>query len=113
MASDMPCVHYIRSQGIIAERDGARPGKGKGRTEEYEFLELLEDRAVEMFSKVKNNGKNVSSNVDFYSGFVYEMIGFAGGNLHSSLCDGTYCRVDGSPERRAELCRKTDYPPGL
>ena len=24
---------------------------------------------------VKNNGKTVSSNVDFYSGFVYEMIG--------------------------------------
>ena len=28
-----------------------------------------------MFGRVKNNGKTVSSNVDFYSGFVYEMIG--------------------------------------
>ena len=25
--------------------------------------------------RVKNNGKTVSSNIDFYSGFVYEMIG--------------------------------------
>lgn len=47
----------------------------KGRCEEFEFLELLEERAVEVFAKVKNNGKQVSSNVDFYTGFVYDMIG--------------------------------------
>ena len=35
----------------------------------------LEERAIETFGRVKNNGKTVSSNVDFYSGFVYEMIG--------------------------------------
>ena len=39
------------------------------------FLELLEERAIATFGKIKNNGKTVSSNVDFYSGFVYEMIG--------------------------------------
>ncbi len=39
------------------------------------FLELLEERAIAMFGKIKNNGKTVSSNIDFYSGFVYEMIG--------------------------------------
>lgn len=49
--------------------------KEKGREEEFRFLELLEDRSIKMFEKVKNNGKTVSSNVDFYSGFVYEMIG--------------------------------------
>lgn len=49
--------------------------KEKGRLEEYQFLELLEERAVEVFARVKNNGKQVSSNVDFYSGFVYELIG--------------------------------------
>ena len=49
--------------------------KEKGRDKEFAFLELLEDRAITMFAKVKNNGKTVSSNVDFYSGFVYEMIG--------------------------------------
>jgi len=38
-------------------------------------LEGLEERAIETFGRVKNNGKTVSSNVDFYSGFVYEMIG--------------------------------------
>jgi citrate synthase len=49
--------------------------KEKGRCEEFQFLELLEERAVEVFARVKNNGKHVSSNVDFYTGFVYDMIG--------------------------------------
>ena len=43
--------------------------------EEFAFLELLEERAIATFGRVKNNGKTVSSNIDFYSGFVYEMIG--------------------------------------
>lgn len=47
----------------------------KNKEREFAFLELLEERAIDMFGKVKNNGKTVSSNVDFYSGFVYEMIG--------------------------------------
>jgi citrate synthase len=49
--------------------------KEKGRSSEFEFLELLEERAVEVFARVKNNGKHVSSNIDFYTGFVYDMIG--------------------------------------
>ena len=53
-------------------RDLARE---KGKEREFAFLELLEERAIEVFGRVKNNGKTVSSNVDFYSGFVYEMIG--------------------------------------
>lgn len=47
----------------------------KGKEREFAFLELLEERAIDVFGRVKNNGKTVSSNVDFYSGFVYEMIG--------------------------------------
>ena len=43
---------------------------------EFAFLELLEERAITCFSKFKGEGgKTVSSNIDFYSGFVYEMIG--------------------------------------
>lgn len=50
--------------------------KEKKRVQEYEFLELLEDRAIANFNKFKGEkGKTVSSNVDFYSGFVYELIG--------------------------------------
>ena len=35
---------------------------------EFAFLELLEERAIATFGRVKNNGKTVSSNIDFYSG---------------------------------------------
>lgn len=50
--------------------------KEKGRQDEFNFLELLENRAIETFTNFKGKGgKRVSSNVDFYSGFVYEMIG--------------------------------------
>jgi len=47
----------------------------KGKDREFAFLELLEQRAIATFGKIKNNGKTVSSNIDFYSGFVYELIG--------------------------------------
>ena len=47
----------------------------KHRTEEFAFLELLEERAIECFATFKGTKKRVSSNIDFYSGFVYEMIG--------------------------------------
>lgn len=49
----------------------------KGREREFAFLELLEERAVECFMNYKGNqvNKRVCANVDFYSGFVYDMIG--------------------------------------
>ena len=56
-------------------QEGIEKGIEKGKEEEFAFLELLEERAIATFGRVKNNGKTVSSNIDFYSGFVYEMIG--------------------------------------
>lgn len=49
----------------------------KGRVEEYDFLELVEELGVEAFMEFKGDsvGKRVCANVDFYSGFVYDMIG--------------------------------------
>ncbi len=51
--------------------------KEKGREKEFNFLTLLEELAVETFMEYKGNkvNKRVCANVDFYSGFVYEMIG--------------------------------------
>lgn len=48
----------------------------KGRLEEFEFLMILEDRAIKSFMEYKGMkvGKSVCANVDFYSGFVYDMI---------------------------------------
>jgi len=69
-------VYTISDPRALLLREMARDlAKEKNRTDEFEFLELLEERAVDVFARVKNNGKTVSSNIDFYSGFVYDMIG--------------------------------------
>jgi citrate synthase len=69
-------VYTVSDPRALLLRELARELAGeKGRLAEFEFLELLEERAVDVFARVKNNGKQVSSNVDFYSGFVYELIG--------------------------------------
>jgi citrate synthase len=47
----------------------------KSRVEEYEFLQRIEKVAIETVYKVKGKGKLMCANVDFYSGFVYDMIG--------------------------------------
>ena len=49
--------------------------KEKGREEEYNFLRLLEQEAIKCISQRRKTSKPICSNVDFYSGFVYEMIG--------------------------------------
>ena len=46
-----------------------------GREEEFEFFTLAERLAPEVFRNVKNNDKVVCANVDFYSGFVYDLLG--------------------------------------
>lgn len=49
----------------------------KGREDEYNFYKLIEERAIKNFMDYKGqtSGKQVCANVDFYSGFVYDMIG--------------------------------------
>ena len=69
-------VYTISDPRAVVLKELARDlAKEKGRFEEFAFLELLEERAIECFAKHKGTKKRVSSNVDFYSGFVYEMIG--------------------------------------
>lgn len=49
--------------------------KEKGRLDEYEFLKLIEDEGIKCISAFRNTKKPISANLDFYSGFIYEMIG--------------------------------------
>ncbi len=53
-------------------RDLARE---KGRSQEFELMERLERLAIECVYEVKGKGKTLCANVDFYSGFVYDLIG--------------------------------------
>ena len=47
----------------------------KGLTKEYELYALIEELAPEVIAKQRKMYKGVSANVDFYSGFVYDMLG--------------------------------------
>lgn len=49
--------------------------KQKGVEEEYRLYERVERLAPEVIGKARKIYKGVSANVDFYSGFVYHMLG--------------------------------------
>ncbi|MGN0342253.1 MAG: citrate/2-methylcitrate synthase [Roseburia sp.] len=49
--------------------------KEKGREEDLLLYENIEEIAPELISGKRNTVKNISPNVDFYSGFVYDMLG--------------------------------------
>ena len=63
------------TRAVVRKELASELDKEKDREAEFAFLELLEERAIACFIKAKGDKKRVSSNVDFYSGFVYEMIG--------------------------------------
>ena len=47
----------------------------KGMEKEYSLYADVEDIAIELISRERKIFKGVSANVDFYSGFVYQMLG--------------------------------------
>ena len=47
----------------------------KNREEEYEFLKLIEQESIKQVSAFRKTRKPICANLDFYSGFIYEMIG--------------------------------------
>lgn len=47
----------------------------KGREAEYDFLRLLEQEGIKCVHAHRKTAKPICANVDFYSGFIYEMIG--------------------------------------
>ena len=47
----------------------------KGREAEYAFLRLLEQEGIKCVQAHRKTAKPICANVDFYSGFIYEMIG--------------------------------------
>lgn len=71
-------VYTVSDPRALLLREMARElAKEKGRGKEFAFLEKLEEKSIEAFMKFKGTkvNKQVCANVDFYSGFVYEMIG--------------------------------------
>ena len=50
-------------------------GAEKGLSKEYNLYALIEELAPEIIAEKRKMYKGVSANVDFYSGFVYDMLG--------------------------------------
>lgn len=50
-------------------------GEEKGLHDEYNFYKKIERLAPQVIAQERNIYKGVSANVDFYSGFVYQMLG--------------------------------------
>ena len=47
----------------------------KHRQKDLELYENIEELAPQIIAEKRNTSKGVSPNVDFYSGFVYDMLG--------------------------------------
>lgn len=69
---------YTKSdpRAVILKQKAKQLAKAKGRLDEFNLYETIEKITPGIFQKVKNSAKPVSANVDFYSGFVYDMLGF-------------------------------------
>jgi citrate synthase len=71
-------VYTISDPRALLLKELARSlAEEKGLQKEFAFLELLDQRAVNAFMTFKGEdiNKQVCTNVDFYSGFVYEAMG--------------------------------------
>ena len=64
-------------RAILLKKQARELAKEKGRLEEFELYELIENLAPQIFYDFKGDkvAKRVCANVDFYSGFVYNCIG--------------------------------------
>ncbi len=65
--SDPRAVNLKAMAGKLAEE--------KGRLSEYEFLCKIEERGIKCIKENRHTQRPICANLDFYSGFIYEMIG--------------------------------------
>ncbi|MCH3995868.1 citrate/2-methylcitrate synthase [Prevotella cerevisiae] len=68
---------YTKSdpRAVELKKLGGELAKEKGREEEYQFLTLLEQEGIKCLMKHRGGTKPACANLDFYSGFIYEMLG--------------------------------------
>ena len=69
-------VYTLSDPRAVALKEMARQlAEEKGRTREFDFLCRIEDRGKECIYKTHNLNRPICANLDFYSGFIYEMLG--------------------------------------
>ena len=69
-------VYTITDPRAVLLRDKAEAlAEEKGLMKEFNLYRLIERLVPDTFKKVKGSDKDICTNVDFYSGFVYKMLG--------------------------------------
>jgi len=63
-----PRSEVLKKQAVLLAKE-------KGHAEEMNLYLLIEELAPQVFAEVKGDNKVISANVDFFSGFVYQMLG--------------------------------------
>jgi citrate synthase len=61
-------------RAVLLKEKAKELASSKGLGKEFELYERVARLSPGVFRSVKNSGKVVSANVDFYSGFVYDML---------------------------------------
>ena len=74
-----------------------RLAEEKGRKRDYELYAKIERLAPEVIAKERRIYKGVSANVDFYSGFVYSMLGLPLELYTTDVCHCPYRRLERPP----------------
>ena len=62
-------------RAVTLKRMAGEMAKEKGYEKEFEFLKRIEARGLECIGKMHPSGRPICANLDFYSGFIYEMSG--------------------------------------
>lgn len=69
-------VYTLSDPRAVLLKEKARElANAKGFNKEFDLYQRVEKLTPEVFRRVKNSDKDISPNVDFYSGFVYQMLG--------------------------------------
>jgi citrate synthase len=69
---------YTKSdpRAIILKNKARALAEAKGRSDEHQLYLNIERLAPALFQRIKKSNKIIAPNVDFYSGFVYDLLGF-------------------------------------
>jgi len=73
-------------RAILLQEKAAELAVAKGLETEFGLYRIVARQAPEVFKKEKNSNKVVAANVDFYSGFVYQML-----NIPTEMYTPIFC----------------------
>lgn len=62
-------------RAVTLKKMAGELAKEKGLEKEFNFLKRIEERGIHCINQLHKNRRPICANLDFYSGFIYEMIG--------------------------------------